>query len=109
MQRSISPGELEELLRFEIVPTQLLEEANRLPSLRSSSTNIHSANDFGVDGLLSDNQLRQVASQASRKNWSKLAITLGFLEYDIEAYKVQNNYDSTATVNDFLFNFLLRK
>ncbi len=95
----MSPAELEELLHFDLIPPHLLEDANRLPSLQASSTNLRSTNGFGVDDLVGDDQLRQIASQASRKNWPKLALTLGFLEYDIESYKIQNNNDSTATVN----------
>jgi hypothetical protein len=69
-----------------------------LPSLQSSSVNIRSTNSFGAPDLVNDDQLRQIANQATRKNWTKLALTLGFLEYDIEAYKLKNNNDSAATV-----------
>ncbi len=105
MQRFIPPAELEELLHFDIIPPYLLEDANRLPSLQSSSANLRSTNGFGVDDLVSDDQLRQIASQASRKDWPKLALVLGFLEYDIESYKIKNNNDSTAAVNFSLICF----
>lgn len=98
VQRQIPPDELEELLRFDIIPAQLLDEANMLPSLQSSSTNLRNPNDYGINELVSDDQLRQIANQASRKNWQKLALTLGFLEYDVEAYKTKNNNDSAAAV-----------
>jgi hypothetical protein len=101
IQRLIPPNELEEILRFDIIPPYLLDDANRLPSLQSSSANLRGGNDFGIDEPVSDDQLKQIASQASRKNWQKLAITLGFLEYDIESYKIQYNYDSTEIVNIF--------
>jgi hypothetical protein len=103
VQRCISSHELEELLHFEIIPSHLLNEANKLPSLPSSATNIRNVNDDRIDSYLSDDQLKQIAKHAANKNWSKLAITLGFLEYDIEAYKIQNNYDSAATVYTFFF------
>jgi hypothetical protein len=105
VQRFIPPAELDELLHFDIIPSYILEEANRLPSLQTSSTNLRNINDYGYDDPISDDQLRQIAIQASRKKWSKLAISLGFLEYDIESYKVQNNNDATATVNRSLLDF----
>jgi hypothetical protein len=75
-----------------------------LPSLQSSSTNIRSTHDFGGSDLVNDDQLQQIANQAARRNWSKLALTLGFLEYDIEAYSIKNNQDPAATVSlIFLF------
>jgi hypothetical protein len=98
VQRCITPGELEELLNFDIIPTQLLDEANMLPSLQSSATNLRSTNGFNTSDLVTDEQLRQIAQQVARKNWTKLALTLGFLEYDIEAYKLKNNNDPAATV-----------
>ena len=105
----MTPGELEELLNFDIIPPHLLDEANMLPSLQGSATNIRSTNGFGGGGggapgdidLISDEQLRQIANQSARRNWTKLALTLGFLEYDIEAYKIKHNNDPTATVCHF--------
>lgn len=70
-----------------------------LPSLQSSTMNVRSTNDYGGSDGVSDDQLRQIANQAARKNWTRLALTLGFLEYDIEAYKTRNNNDSAATVS----------
>lgn len=99
VKQYISPAELDEILTFSIIPTNLLDEANMLPSLQSSSTNVRAApvilpnQDF-----ISDDQLRQIAQQSARKQWSRLALTLGFLEYDIEAYRVKNNGDSVGTV-----------
>jgi hypothetical protein len=107
VQRLIPPAELEEILHFDIIPSHILEEANRLPSLQASSTNLRNLNDYGHKSPISDDQLRQLAVQASRKNWPRLAITLGFLEYDIESYKVQNNNDTIATVNRSLFGSVL--
>ncbi|CAF0910614.1 unnamed protein product [Rotaria sordida] len=102
VQRSIPPNELEDILKFNIIPTHLLDEANALPSLPASSTNIRNINDYGNYDLVNDEQLRQIASQVSYKNWSKLALALGFLEYDIEAYKIKNNNDSSATMLELL-------
>jgi hypothetical protein len=108
VQRTIPPHELDALLHFDIIPSQLLEESKKLPSLQSSSVNMFSTtNDFRDDNqmngnaLISDDELRQIANQAARKDWSKFALTLGFLEYDIEAYKVRNNQDAASTVNIF--------
>lgn len=102
VQRAIPPPELEELLHFDIIPAHLLEEANRLPSLQSSSTNLRQPATYANDDLVSDNQLRQVANEASKRNWTKLALDLDFLEYDIESYKVQNNYDAVSTLFELL-------
>lgn len=93
------------MLNFTIIPTSILDEANMVPSLQSSSANMRTTTtNFGSNELVSDEQLRQIAQQAARKSWSRLALTLGFLEYDIEAYRVKNNGDSTGTVN-FNLNF----
>lgn len=105
VKQYISPGELEQMLNFTIIPTNILDEANMVPSLQSSTTNMRTTTtNFGSNELVSDEQLRQIAQQAARKSWSRLALTLGFLEYDIEAYRVKNNGDSTGTVN-FNLNF----
>ena len=99
VQRAIPENELNELLKFEMIPAYLLDQASALPSLPGSSTNIRTTNDFGIHDLVTDDQLRQIANQAQYKNWPKLALTLGFLEYDIEAYKIKNNNDSAAAVS----------
>ena len=39
----------------------------------------------------------------------KLALALGFLEYDIEAYKVRNKYNEAATVSILSFIFIKKK
>ena len=78
-----------------------------LPSLPSSSTNIRRTNDLLPNDLVTDEQLRRIADQAAYKDWSQLVISLGFLEYDIEAYKIKNNNDSTATVHIDLFLFFI--
>ena len=72
-----------------------------LPSLQSSSTNLRSTNGFGATDPVSDEQLKQIANQAARKNWPRLALTLGFLEYDIEAYKLKHHNDTAAAVCHF--------
>jgi hypothetical protein len=67
---------------------------------------MRNTNGYGGNGndLISDDELRQIASHAARKNWIRFATTLGFLEYDIEAYKIQNNQDSASTVNRVFFS-----
>ncbi|UJR21492.1 hypothetical protein I4U23_024576 [Adineta vaga] len=102
VQRCFSPGELEELLKFEIIPGHILEEANAIPSLQSSSTNVRDHPGFTSQDLVSESHLRQLAYQASRRNWTKLAVTLGFLEYDIEAFIAKNNNDSSAALLELL-------
>jgi len=99
VQQCFSQDELEELLKFDIIPTHLLDEANAIPSLQSSTTNLRSANDFGANDLVTDSQLNEIANQAILKNWTKLALALGFLESDIEAFKAKNNNDSAAAVS----------
>jgi hypothetical protein len=99
VQQCFSQDELEELLKFDIIPTHLLDEANAIPSLQSSTTNLRSTNNFGANDLVTDSQLNEIANQAILKNWTKLALALGFLEYDIEAFKAKNNNDSAAAVS----------
>ena len=99
VQRHIPPDELEELLSFEIIPSKVLDEANMLSSLQSSAANLRHTYDAGAHDQVSDDQFRQIATQAAHKSWPKLALALGFLEYDIEAYKLKNNNDPAATVN----------
>ncbi|CAF1277066.1 unnamed protein product [Rotaria magnacalcarata] len=102
VQRAIPPNELDELLKFDIIPVHLLDEASVLPSLQGSATNIRSIDNFGSNDQVSDEQLRQIANQVANKDWSRLAVTLGFLEYDIESYKVTNGNDSAATMLELL-------
>lgn len=99
VRRSIPPNELDELLKFEIIPSHLLDEVNAVQSLSSSTTNVRNTNDYGSYDVVTDDQLKQIANQASHKSWPKLALALGFLEYDIEAYKIRNNNDAAATVS----------
>ena len=99
VQRCFSPGELEDILKFDIIPVHVLEEANAIPSLQSSSTNLRDNDGFGASDRVHDSHLRQIAYQASRRNWTKLALTLGFLEYDIEAFIAKNHNDSSAAVS----------
>jgi hypothetical protein len=99
VQRCIPNDQLEELLTFNIIPSHLLDEANAVPSLPGSTVNIRKTIDTATQDYLSDEQLRMVANQTSRKNWSRLALVLGFLEYDIEAYRVRNKGDAAATVS----------
>jgi hypothetical protein len=98
VQRCIPPQELQQLLRFEIIPSQLLSDVDHQPSLPTPTTSSRRPNDGGTGDMINDNQLRQIANQAARRDWEKLAIKLGFLEYDIESFKVQNNSDSAAAV-----------
>lgn len=48
--------------------------------------------------LIEKDQFRQLADRAARRDWKNLAIALGVLEYDIEAYVAKNSSDPRAAV-----------
>ncbi|CAF3162391.1 unnamed protein product [Rotaria socialis] len=98
VKRLIPRDELEEILGFNIIPAKLLDEVNRLPSPQLSVPNPRSKLNFHDYDLVSNDELQKISLQASRKNWPRLAYTLGFLEYDVEAYQELKNYDSEATI-----------
>ena len=98
VQRCITPEELEEIFHFDIIPSDLLDEANMLPSLQSSSTNIRNAYSMDDGDRVTDEQLKQISRQIAYKNWPRLATKLGFLEDDIDAYESKNSRDTGATV-----------
>ena len=100
VQRCISRSELDRLFQFEIIPTELIRDMDDIQSPPSTSRPLDSVRD---DGLITENQLRQIASRASKRNWQSLALKLGFLEYDIEAYKSKNPSDSQGAVSYSLF------
>lgn len=104
VQRLIPAQQLEEILGFSIIPAQILEEANMIPSLETSTMNIRDNNPFSTVNLISDEQLRQIAVQSSSRSWHVLILNLGFLEYDIEAYLIQSNRDPIAAVRILLFS-----
>jgi hypothetical protein len=108
VQRCMSPSELDDLLHFSMIPSSLLDDANMLPSLQSSTMNLRHGHTVDADESLSDTQLRHISQQAAKKNWSKLALSLGFLEYDIEAYRVRNKNDSSATVSSMSISFTIQ-
>ncbi|CAF0780810.1 unnamed protein product [Adineta steineri] len=96
--------ELEDILEFHIIPPDILEEIDKLPGLPLPPISTHdhdTADDVGIN-LVNDDQTKQIAVQLAKKNWRKLALALGFLEYDIEAYKVQNKYNDAATIYELL-------
>ncbi|CAF0891848.1 unnamed protein product [Didymodactylos carnosus] len=103
IQRHFPADQLDEVLKFEIIPSHVLDAVNILPSLQGSASNLRDQNavmseDYGMSDVVSDDQIHQIAGHAARKNWQKLALCLGFLEYDIESYRVQNNNDPTQTM-----------
>lgn len=99
MQRAIPPAHLEQLLRFEIIPSEVLNEMKDTSSMPPSNTQTpRSMNFTDRQDMISDNQLRQLADRVSQRNWRNLAIQMGFLEYDIEAYKTKNRGDPRAAV-----------
>lgn len=95
------------MLHFHIIPPEIIIESNRLPSPSLPvvhPTNMHEYDEFDY---ISNEQLKQISYRAGKKNWPKLAYTLGFLEYDVEAYQQVNNYDSASTVNICFFIFYI--
>ena len=48
---------------------------------------------------LTDDILEKIAKKAINRDWEKLAIKLGFLEYDIQSYKAKHrgyNYETVS-------------
>jgi hypothetical protein len=93
VQNCLPRDQLERFLHFEIIPLNVLSEVNHMPPLQSPSFN-----DNSHTGAISDNQLRQLADQLARRHWESFALRLDFLEYDIEAVKVQHRSEPRATV-----------
>lgn len=103
-----SDYELNELLTYDLIPRDLLESAHMQQSLPGSNLNLGSRANLKSDNLtsslnqplnieLTDDLLEKVARKAINKDWEKLAIKLGFLEYDIQSYKSKNrgyNYET---------------
>ncbi|UJR27360.1 hypothetical protein I4U23_008652 [Adineta vaga] len=98
----IPHDELAELLDFHIIPTTVAHETANLPELPLPPSLTENAEDYIPDDLVTDDQIKQIAIQVAQRHWVKLLLALGFLEYDIEAYKVRNNYNAAATVYDLL-------
>ncbi|CAF0758347.1 unnamed protein product [Adineta ricciae] len=98
----IPHDELAELLDFHIIPTAVSHEVATLPDLPLPPMMSVNADHVIGDDLVTDDQIKQLALQTSQKHWTKLILALGFLEYDIEAYKARNNYNAAATVYDLL-------
>lgn len=104
--------ELSEIIVSELIPKNTLEELNMHPKISSDSndvmknirskTNLRRSNDYqGGSQILDDRTLEAVAKKAINRDWEKLAIKLGFLEYDISTYKLKNrgyNYETMVEI-----------
>ena len=99
VQRCFSPDELEQLLHFEIIPSKIIDEVNNVSSTGASLANVRSSSGSAKSHeIITDQQLRQIANQAAKRNWERLGLALGFLEYDIESYKIRHDADSGTAV-----------
>jgi hypothetical protein len=111
-------AQLENILQFRIIPFQVIHETNLLPPLplppleshkhslpAHSHRNTKNYYDDDYKNIVTDNQLKEIAMGTSKRDWIKLLLNLGFLEYDIEAYKAHNNNNAAATVIIFCFSF----
>ena len=99
VQRCFSPDELEQLLHFEIIPSKIIDEVNSDSLSASASANVRSSSGSAKSHeIITDQQLRQIANQAAKRNWQRLGLALGFLEYDIESYKIRHSSDSGTAV-----------
>ena len=103
MQHAIPSHQLEQILRFEIIPSEVLDDVKDMPSLSTPTLQASRSNNYTPNDMISDDQLRQIADRVAKKKWENFAIQLGFLEYDIEAYKVKHRADPRATVCKFSF------
>jgi len=107
--------QLENILQFHIIPFKVIQETNLLPPLPLPPLEVHphphrkARNYYDDDDddsdIVNDDQLKQLAMRTSQRHWTKLLLNLGFLEYDIEAYKARNNYNAAATVTIFCLSF----
>lgn len=107
MQRAVPAHQLDQLLRFEIIPNEVLNDVRddnlSLPpstrqTPRSNDYTPRSNNYTPGNDTINDYQLRQIAERAAQRNWQNLATKMGFLENDIEAYQMKNRGDPRATV-----------
>jgi hypothetical protein len=105
VKKIMSRDQLEHIFQFHIIPSELVEDSNTLPPLPVPPPTLRNANDYDVNEMVTDDQLKQIAIRAAKRHWTKLALSLGFLEYDIEAYKAQNNYNAERTVTIFYLYF----
>lgn len=109
--------EIKRLLHVDLIPPELLNETNMNASVAGSRLNM-SRRDVGnraggggggmrnqVSVELDDETLEMVAAKAIKKDWEKLSIKLGFLEYDIREFKSRHNGKAYDTVNNKLFFF----
>lgn len=99
VKRIVAPNQLKEFLKFEIIPSDLIDEAHMEPSISGSMISLRNLDETApLDDQITDQQMELIASKISKKNWEKLMITkLGFLEEDVQAYK--NDYKgNTNTV-----------
>lgn len=92
--------QVKKMLDINIIPQDVLNETNMQPSMAGSQLNMRNDNKINLTSELDDRLLESVASKAIKKDWEKLAIKLGFLEYDIQSLKNKhkgNAYDTVWT------------
>lgn len=110
--------ELSEILIIDLIPREALEEMTIVPkesgysntkdrSYRppSRSNTLARKNHENSDQYLDNSLLEAIAKKAINKDWEKLAIKLGFLEYDIQSYKLKNKGYNYETMADILFTW----
>lgn len=104
VQRHYPEDQLRKALNIDIIPPELLDEANMNPSVAGSRFNMKKdptpmSNSSYMSIELDNQTLEMVASKAIKKDWEKLSIKLGFLEYDIKEAKSKNNGKAYDTVS----------
>lgn len=121
--------ELSEILIIDLIPNEALEQLNIEPKLSSdknTSNNNQNRNitsntnrpDYGPishrgrrgaepngEEYLDNQLLESIAKKAVNKDWEKLSIKLGFLEYDIQSYKLKNKGYNLDAMIDILFTW----
>lgn len=103
VKRLIPPRQLESYLKFDIIPPEIMESVNMEPSISGSMISMRNAReDIDLSSAITDAQLELIAQKITRKNWERLAQRLGYLDYDIDAFKAQNRGNITNTINDIL-------
>lgn len=116
--RHYPEDQLKKILSIELIPPELLDQVNMNPSVAGSHLNMKkdtmmttknssfsSSNHMKIE--LDNQLLEEIASKAIRKDWEKLAIKLGFLEYDIKDIKSKNNGKAYDTVRSGCLFLLL--
>jgi hypothetical protein len=121
--------ELNEILTVDMIPKEVLENSE-VPmndpreehrgatdnkrraavsfkeSYNGPSRTGHNSRFESSEEYLDNRTLESVAKKAVNKDWEKLAIKLGFLEYDIQAFKLKNKGYNLETVCILLYRMI---